>query len=430
MRRIVLALLCRARRLRRLVGSGEAPHSSSPPPLVEDRADRPTGKVRPRPDAKFSFAGSHELAAQIEQGVKPDVFASANTKLPDALYAKKPRRSRSCSRRTGSCWQCRRAPPGHRPGRPPPRRTSSSRRRPEGVPGRRLHARGALPLPGDQASAILALVALRTSPTSPASSASSPSAPSMRASSTSPTSWPRRGGSRAIDLPAQPASPPSPRRGRRRGRTTPGPAQRFIDGLLRRPGARRSQGRVRAAAGPGGVRGRCSRARRRCSSFLMLPVVAIFVDIARASCSRASRPRRARGAVAEPRSARRRARDHRRGRDACGLPARTRRFRGRGVVVTLIELPLVLPPAVAGIGCSPRSARRGCSAALGPRPGPVADRRRRGRAHLRRRAVLHPPGAGGVRRGGARLVDASARSALRGADVRADRRCRTRRAAC
>ena len=38
--------------------------------------------------ARFSFAGSDELAAQIEQGVKPDVFASANTKLPDALFAK------------------------------------------------------------------------------------------------------------------------------------------------------------------------------------------------------------------------------------------------------------------------------------------------------------------------------------------------------
>jgi molybdate transport system substrate-binding protein len=38
--------------------------------------------------ARFSFAGSDALAAQIEQGVKPDVFASANTKLPAALYAK------------------------------------------------------------------------------------------------------------------------------------------------------------------------------------------------------------------------------------------------------------------------------------------------------------------------------------------------------
>jgi molybdate transport system substrate-binding protein len=34
-----------------------------------------------------SFAGSDDLAAQIRQGVKPDVFASANTKLPDALFA-------------------------------------------------------------------------------------------------------------------------------------------------------------------------------------------------------------------------------------------------------------------------------------------------------------------------------------------------------
>jgi molybdate transport system substrate-binding protein len=39
-------------------------------------------------NAKFSFAGSDQLAAQIQQGVKPDVFASANTKLPGALHAK------------------------------------------------------------------------------------------------------------------------------------------------------------------------------------------------------------------------------------------------------------------------------------------------------------------------------------------------------
>ncbi len=38
--------------------------------------------------ARFSFAGSDILAAQIEQGVRPDVFASANTELPERLYAK------------------------------------------------------------------------------------------------------------------------------------------------------------------------------------------------------------------------------------------------------------------------------------------------------------------------------------------------------
>jgi len=42
------------------------------------------------PEAKVraSFAGSDDLAAQIEQGVKPDLFASANTKLPDELFQK------------------------------------------------------------------------------------------------------------------------------------------------------------------------------------------------------------------------------------------------------------------------------------------------------------------------------------------------------
>jgi molybdate transport system substrate-binding protein len=37
-------------------------------------------------DARQSFAGSDELAAQIRQGVTPDVFAAANTALPDELH--------------------------------------------------------------------------------------------------------------------------------------------------------------------------------------------------------------------------------------------------------------------------------------------------------------------------------------------------------
>jgi molybdate transport system substrate-binding protein len=37
-------------------------------------------------DEKFSFAGSDDLAAQIREGAPVDVFASANTSLPDALF--------------------------------------------------------------------------------------------------------------------------------------------------------------------------------------------------------------------------------------------------------------------------------------------------------------------------------------------------------
>lgn len=37
-------------------------------------------------DPKLSFAGSDKLAAQIRQGVKPDVYLAANTKLPSELH--------------------------------------------------------------------------------------------------------------------------------------------------------------------------------------------------------------------------------------------------------------------------------------------------------------------------------------------------------
>jgi molybdate transport system substrate-binding protein len=42
----------------------------------------------PDDDISQSFAGSDQLAAQIEQGARPDVFASANTQYPQELFAK------------------------------------------------------------------------------------------------------------------------------------------------------------------------------------------------------------------------------------------------------------------------------------------------------------------------------------------------------
>ena len=136
-------------------------------------------------------------------------------------------------------------------------------------------------------------------------------------------------------------------------------------------------------------------------TFLTLPVVAIFVD---------SSPGQLLDSLGEPGAL-----------DALWLSLRTtaaamvvillvgtpaayllatRRFRGRAILVTLVELPLVLPPAVAGIGLlaavgpdgdSRRNPRRGGDRAL-------ADHRRRGGgAHVRGLAVLHPAGDRRVR---------------------------------
>jgi molybdate transport system substrate-binding protein len=72
---------------------GDASGSSPPPLTVSAAASLKTAftaYARAFEDAttRFSFAGSDELAAQIERGVRPDVFAAANTKLPEQLHAR------------------------------------------------------------------------------------------------------------------------------------------------------------------------------------------------------------------------------------------------------------------------------------------------------------------------------------------------------
>jgi molybdate transport system substrate-binding protein len=73
-------------------GSSSSSSSSSKPRLVVSAAASMTEALTAcspkfeQADVKLSFAGSDELAAQIRQGVKPDVYAAANTKLPDELY--------------------------------------------------------------------------------------------------------------------------------------------------------------------------------------------------------------------------------------------------------------------------------------------------------------------------------------------------------
>ena len=72
--------------------SSSSSPASKPPLIVSAAASLKTavtdyGQSFEAATVRPSFAGSDELAAQIRQGVKPDVFASANTKLPDQLYA-------------------------------------------------------------------------------------------------------------------------------------------------------------------------------------------------------------------------------------------------------------------------------------------------------------------------------------------------------
>jgi molybdate transport system substrate-binding protein len=74
-------------------GCGSSSGGSSQPTLTVSAAaslkDALTTCAQQFKQAKirFSFAGSDELAAQIRQGANPNLFASANTKLPEQLFS-------------------------------------------------------------------------------------------------------------------------------------------------------------------------------------------------------------------------------------------------------------------------------------------------------------------------------------------------------
>jgi molybdate transport system substrate-binding protein len=93
MRRLLVAVLVSASVLALAACGDDAGGSSSTPSLRVSaaaslkQAFTSYGDAFDAARARFSFAGSDELAAQIRAGARPDVFAAANAKLPDALYA-------------------------------------------------------------------------------------------------------------------------------------------------------------------------------------------------------------------------------------------------------------------------------------------------------------------------------------------------------
>lgn len=69
-------------------GAATAGRSSSPPLTVFAAASLTDVFPQIDPNEQYSFGGSNALAAQIQQGLPADVFASANTTIPDVLYEK------------------------------------------------------------------------------------------------------------------------------------------------------------------------------------------------------------------------------------------------------------------------------------------------------------------------------------------------------
>jgi molybdate transport system substrate-binding protein len=81
MRAVAAALLAAG-----LLVSGAAAQGTTYHPTIYAAASLTDAFPKIAPGAKYSFAGSNTLAAQIRQGAPADVFASANMSLPQALY--------------------------------------------------------------------------------------------------------------------------------------------------------------------------------------------------------------------------------------------------------------------------------------------------------------------------------------------------------
>ena len=68
-------------------GGGGSSSTKSQPLTVSAAASLKTAFLKYHGGNRYSFAGSDVLAAQIKAGARPDVYAAANTKLPQQLYA-------------------------------------------------------------------------------------------------------------------------------------------------------------------------------------------------------------------------------------------------------------------------------------------------------------------------------------------------------
>ena len=356
---------------------------------------------------RASFAGSDELAAQIRQGVKPDVFASANTKLPDALYkeglVEKPA--------VFAANQLVLAVPADgtvtsledltKPG-------TTIAMGSESVPVGTYTRKVLDQLPADEKRQILENV--RSNEPDVAGVVGKVAKGAVDAGFVYITDV--RGGGRQAEGDRAARRAQAAGRVRRRGgqgRQAPrsGPQVRRRAAARRGPRGARPRRLPAAAWDVTWFSALLAAALALVLAFLVLPVVAIFVDVG---------PAELLASLNDPAAI-----------DALvlslqtsltavaiilvvGTPAAwflaTRRFRGRELVVTLVELPLVLPPAVAGIGLLAAVGPRGL---LAPRDLVHALDRRRGRGpHVRRRPVLSAPGAGRVRRAGPqRCLDAS-----------------------